>query len=843
MESYFAPAAIVLISLSACFNCLFALVIVLHRRRTPPVTSPLPRFPKVSVFLTLRNLDDGLEENIVSVLSSDYPALEVFFAVDAMDDPCVPVIKQAIARVPGVRSTIVATGQPDWGNPKVNKLSKLEAMSDAALFWILDSDSRVSPGTLTALVADHLRSGAHIVFSPIRCSGARTFGSLLEMSYINFFLSGSILSAWKLFRQRVVVGKSLLVDAHAVQILGGFSYFNDVLAEDHWLGEAFHEAGFTVRCSDTWIDNIKQTASVKNCLDRITRWAKLRFCLKTPVYLLEILFNPLGLALLLLPFIYPLFFPLCAAIVAVRLVLEYLVFFSVNDNDRRRFAAVVGIAPAVVVKDLMMLAVYFVPFFNRQVLWRGRKIGIKKDSRIVDKKAEPDFSPPSDKGVAIVTVHMGLGHLRAAYPLLRMGIGKLLSCGSRWDTPAKEYRIWRKIRRSYYFLSRAEEIPLFGNLLARAIARAERIEPYYSAGDQSKPTFSVRYLDYLIRRRGLCRDLVEKLRGMNGPFVHTYFATAIAADKALDADATAKKENYLLICDSDFNRVWVPKDPRRSNLRYCVPCSQARRRLVAYGVPNEKIYSTGFPLPVENLGGKEDLATVKDDVFQRLLRLDPQNRFFGIHDTEVMRWLGRTSVPLQRSTKPLTITFAIGGAGAQTGLACAILRALRPAIRDARISVTVSVGIQKDVLLRITKQINLLGLAEEIGKNIRIVFDIDHLRYFDKFNACMRTTDVLWTKPSELVFYAGLGIPILLAPSIGTHEELNRYLLQEIHAGIEPPGSIEFCEKWLFDLRDSGRFAESAWDGFLKARKQGAFKIERLVLGKPLNEGLSPLDR
>ena len=33
---------------------------------------------------------------------------------------------------------------------------------------------------------------------------------------------------------------------------------------------------------------------------------------------------------------------------------------------------------------------------------------------------------------------------------------------------------------------------------------------------------------------------------------------------------------------------------------------------------------------------------------------------------------------------------------------------------------------------------------------------------------------MLWTKPSEMTFYAALGIPLILAPPLGAHERYNR---------------------------------------------------------------------
>ena len=81
-----------------------------------------------------------------------------------------------------------------------------------------------------------------------------------------------------------------------------------------------------------------------------------------------------------------------------------------------------------------------------------------------------------------------------------------------------------------------------------------------------------------------------------------------------------------------------------------------------------------------------------------------------------------------------------------------------------------------------------------------------------------------------------------MADPIGAHEELNKRWLREIHAGVSPAGPLEACGEWLFDLRENGRLAEAAWDGFLKARKLGAYKIERLIRTGEFKEGASPLE-
>ena len=138
-----------------------------------------------------------------------------------------------------------------------------------------------------------------------------------------------------------------------------------------------------------------------------------------------------------------------------------------------------------------------------------------------------------ERGATVVAVLMGMGHLRAAYPLRHFAHDGVLIYGSKRSTPKNEYRIWRKIRKSYYFFSRAGEIPLMGNFLLQLLVWLQRIEPYYPRRDRSRPNFAVHYLDHLIKRRGLCRALIEKIYQDRLPVIHTYFATAIAADRLL----------------------------------------------------------------------------------------------------------------------------------------------------------------------------------------------------------------------------------------------------------------------------------------------------------------------
>ncbi|HVP90541.1 MAG TPA: hypothetical protein VMS75_04915 [Terriglobales bacterium] len=442
----------------------------------------------------------------------------------------------------------------------------------------------------------------------------------------------------------------------------------------------------------------------------------------------------------------------------------------------------------------------------------------------------------------VVTVLMGLGHLRAAHPLRDLTHEGVIIYGSRRSTPPGEYRIWRLLRRIYYASSKAGAVPVIGPLLLRLMLAVQHIPPYYPKTDQSKPNLAVKYLKRLVERRGLCRGLKDRVATPPYPVIHTFYATAIALEALCRNDPGPPRDQYLLICDADFNRVWVPEDPKKSRIRYLAPCTQVRRRLLAYGVPEEAVFMTGFPLPKENIGSEDGLEILKADLWDRLLRLDPSGKFFFYHTRSVLDWLGRDAVP-EAHDGPLNLMFAIGGAGAQVEMVRKILVSLADRIRAGEVRLTLSCGIQKKVFERVQGSINETGLRGETGRGLQVIYDQDVLRYLERFNAELRRTDVLWTKPSELVFYCGLGLPILMADPIGAHEELNKRWLREIHAGVSQAGPVEACGEWLFDLRENGRLAEAAWDGFLKTRKLGTFRIERLIRTGEFREGASPLEQ
>jgi hypothetical protein len=430
----------------------------------------------------------------------------------------------------------------------------------------------------------------------------------------------------------------------------------------------------------------------------------------------------------------------------------------------------------------------------------------------------------------VVSADMGYGHQRAVYPLKDIAEEGIINVGSSGAVSKAEKKLWKRLLNAYEFFSRAKGIPIIGPPLFSMLDTLMHIPSFYPLRNLSNTTFQVNLLESTIEK-GLCKGMLEKISSKILPLVTSFYASAIAADKK------GFQKIYCIICDADINRVWVAKQPWESRIEYFAPCGKAAQRLKAYGVPDERIHLTGFPLPTELLGD-ENLSLLKEDLAQRLYYLDPNRKFWARHGRNVEYFLGKENCVFKNKRK-LTITYAVGGAGAQKEIGKKIAGSLKEKIKTGEVNLNLVAGVRKEVFDYFSDVKNEIDPDSE---NIKIIYSNSLHEYFDIFNNSLRNTDILWTKPSELSFYCALGIPIIMNPTIGSQEKFNRKWLHEIQAGIRMENP-EYTDQWLYDLLGRGTLAESAWDGFLKVRKLGTFKIKQVLRDGSLEKITDPVLR
>ncbi len=281
----------------------------------------------------------------------------------------------------------------------------------------------------------------------------------------------------------------------------------------------------------------------------------------------------------------------------------------------------------------------------------------------------------------------------------------------------------------------------------------------------------VNYIDYR-------KNLIEKLNKNPLPLISTFFIPAFFAE-----EFNYKGDIYCICTDSDVSRAWAPLEPEKSRIRYLAPTTRVKERLRLYGVLEKNIILTGFPLP---------------EISSRI------------------------------EERPLTVMFCVGGAGAQAEIAVDLLESLKVLLKEKKVIVHLVAGTHEEVKDFFQKCIREKGLEDVMNSSLFILYAKDKNTYFQKFNELLPVVDVLWTKPSELSFYAGLGIPIVMAPPLGSQEDFNRQWLLDMGAGFDQ-GDPKKTHIWLLDWWKSGRLAEAGKNGRSKAPHDGTSRIEAVV--------------
>ncbi|MFH1253165.1 MAG: hypothetical protein V1664_02430 [Candidatus Uhrbacteria bacterium] len=430
----------------------------------------------------------------------------------------------------------------------------------------------------------------------------------------------------------------------------------------------------------------------------------------------------------------------------------------------------------------------------------------------------------NQKRAHVIDVNMGYGHSRAAWPLRDLASGEVISANDYRGIPNKDKNLWKKSRQLYETISRLKPVPLIGSFLFNTMDKMQQIPDFYPRRDLSEPTAQVKQNYFLIEKLGLGKDLIDRLAKNPLPLVSTFPLPAFAADY-FDYPG----EIYCVTCDADVSRAWAPLDPKKSRIKYFASNGRVVERLKLYGVREENIFLTGFPLPKELIGGSQT-STLKDFLAHRIVNLDPQGIFRTPYKKVLETELSEARFKV-KSNHPLTITYLVGGAGAQRSLGVQLLASLKKNIGREELRLNLVAGVRKDVAKYFSDAANDLGLKSHQNDGLYIPTFDSREKYFEGMTEILKTTDVLWTKPSEMSFYTGLGLAIIMAPPIGSQEDFNQLWLRYIGGGVSQ-GDPRYTNEWLLDWINSGGLARMAWNGYTEAPTHGVYRIEDIVLGR-----------
>lgn len=367
--------SLVLCSAAGCVYLLYAGWITRRfvSRRDRPAGETRP----VSVLKPLCGEDPGLHDNLISFCRQDYPAFQIVFGVQDVNDPAIAVVRRLMAEVPAADLALVVEPSRSVGNLKVANLQNMLPSAKHDLLVIADSDMRAAPGYLAEVAAPLADPATGLVTCLYRGMPAAGLWSTLAALHINHGFLPQALVAESLGTGAGCFGATLALRRDTLEAIGGLAAVADALADDHALGVAVRRIGRKVVLSTHIVDNIVVEPSLGALFRHELRWARTIRSITPAGFLGSVVTQPLIPALLAvatgaLPVAAP-------AMLGLALICRAVM---VRMVDRA-----LGLAPTPLrlmpVRDLLSFAVFVASFFARTVAWRDRTFRIGPKGRLI----------------------------------------------------------------------------------------------------------------------------------------------------------------------------------------------------------------------------------------------------------------------------------------------------------------------------------------------------------------------------------------------------------------------------------------------------------------------------
>lgn len=351
-----------------------------RRRRAPE--PPGVAWPPVTILKPVCGLEKGLEANLRSTCSLDYPEYQVVFAVQRPDDPAIPLLR-ALAREYGSDRVTVAVSDSE---PVVNgKVQNLLGALPAARYDILlisDSDIRLERDYLKVIVAPLADPKVGSVCTLYRAKGAGSWFEKLELlSYNSEFIVNAIFAKVS-GASDFCLGCSVAIRRAALDAIGGLEPLRDYLVEDFELGRRIGREGYATVVLPYFVDTVVSLARPTDWWQHQVYWDQNTKAARPIGFFFTVLIRPVPFALL---------FALArggdavglsvlAGALALRLATTAAIFHRIGDRE--------GLAGLfwLPLRDVVGLGAWLTALFKRSFVWRDVRFGLTRDGRIVPRR-------------------------------------------------------------------------------------------------------------------------------------------------------------------------------------------------------------------------------------------------------------------------------------------------------------------------------------------------------------------------------------------------------------------------------------------------------------------------
>ncbi|RGB42736.1 glycosyl transferase family 21 protein [Rhizophagus diaphanus] len=344
------------------------------------------KVPGVTIIRPLKGVDCNLYENLVSSFRQDYPNFEIIFSVASENDPAVKVVKNLMKKYQKVDARLII-GECDVGvNPKINNMIRPYESAKYDIIWIWDSNIYVDFGCLGRSVDKLCQPGVGLVHHLPFAVCPDTFGSELEMMFMDTVHAKMYLAINAIGPDSCVVGKSNLYRKSDIESVGGLAQFGKYMAEDNLIARALWRKGYKHEMtSDLAYQPLGSMATADYFLRR-SRWTRIRKYTVTAATVIEPFTESIVCGLCasygfnLLWNIHPLNF------LAFHLITWFMIdvkLFQVLSRKRIEMESLRSFIMAWALREITALPLYIYSVFGDTVDWRDGRYYLMRDSTVV----------------------------------------------------------------------------------------------------------------------------------------------------------------------------------------------------------------------------------------------------------------------------------------------------------------------------------------------------------------------------------------------------------------------------------------------------------------------------
>lgn len=231
--------------------------------------------PPLTLLKPLHGAEPGLEANLATFFEQDYPQYEILFCARAADDAGLAIARGVAARFVQIPVKFLSTGEPPYINAKVRSMELMEEAAAHDILVISDSDVRVTPDYLRAVVLPFADPRVGGITCPYR--GVAAAGGLwarLEAVGMSVEMTSGVLVARMMEGMQFTLGPTMAFRRDTIRRMGGFRVTADYCADDFVLGNETFKLGQRIVLSHHAIDHMVINASMVQSLKHQVRWMK-----------------------------------------------------------------------------------------------------------------------------------------------------------------------------------------------------------------------------------------------------------------------------------------------------------------------------------------------------------------------------------------------------------------------------------------------------------------------------------------------------------------------------------------------------------------------------------------